>query len=132
MQIVQHVEVIPPKTLLWMAHHPPKAPPDPIWNDKKREGQYYFHSGSQGAGPKDVWLQYHQKFAETMDLFLAKDMFIGEDQCVLQGTCQRFPDLCAYVPYNQVNDNHYFGLRYVLVHGGSYNFWRMPGAINTS
>mmetsp|Transcript_17255 Transcript_17255/g.32725 ORF Transcript_17255/g.32725 Transcript_17255/m.32725 type:complete len:440 (-) Transcript_17255:2765-4084(-) len=130
MKILQHVDVIPPKTLLWMAHHPPNAPPNPIWNDKRSEGQYYFHSGSQGAGSKDAWLEYHQKFAETMDMFLAKDMFIGEDQCVLQGTCQRFPDLCAYVPANQVNDNHYFGLRYVLVRGGSYNFWRMPGAAN--
>ena len=132
MTIMQHPEMIPNhNTILWMAHHPPNAPPNPIWNDKRRQKQYYFHSGSQGAGHKDAWLQYHQKFAETMDMFLEKDMFIGEDQCVLQGTCQRFPDLCAYVDQKQVQDNHYFGLRYVLVYGKEkrgYKYWRFPGA----
>lgn len=127
-KIMQRTELIPPKTLLWMAHHPPNAPPNPIWNDKRREGQYYFHSGSQSAGDKEAWIEYHQRFAETMDMFLDKNIFIGEDQCVLQGTCQRFPDLCAYVRKGDVKDNHYFGLRYLLVNGGTYNFWRMPGA----
>lgn len=130
-RIIQHLDMIPSGTLLWMAHHPPNAPPDPIWNDKQHEKQFYFHSGSQGAGHKDVWLSYHEKFAETMDLFLAQKMFIGEDQCLLQATCQRFPDMCAYVKFTEVQDNHYFGLRYVLVNGGSYNYWRMPGATSS-
>ena len=126
-RIMQHPEMIPPKTILWMAHHPPQAPPDPIWNDKRRQGQYYFHSGSQGAGSKEAWIEYHQKFAQTMEMFLERKMFIGEDQCVLQATCQRFPQLCAYVRQRDVKDNHYFGLRYVLVYGGNYEYWRMPG-----
>ena len=125
---MQHTEIIPDNSLLFMAHHPPNPPPDPIWNDKQHQPEYYFHSGSQGAGHKDAWLKYHQKFIETMELFLERDMFIGEDQCLLQATCQRYPDWCAYLPHEQVRDNRYFGLRYALVNGGNYTVWRMPGA----
>jgi hypothetical protein len=111
-QIVQHTEIILPGTLLWMAHHPPNPPPTgPLWNDKRNQFQYYFHSGSQAAGSKEAWIQFHNRFTETIDLFLEKDMFIGEDQCVLQATCQRVPSLCAYINYEQVADNRYWGLR---------------------
>jgi hypothetical protein len=127
--IIQHPEVVPNGTLLWMAHHPPNPPPSgPIWNDKWREKVHYFHSGSQAAGHKDVWLEYHARFAEVMDQFVERNMFIGEDQCVLQGTCQKYPDLCAYIPATDVKDNHYFGLRYALYHGIKTKPWQMPGA----
>ena len=127
--IIQHPEVVPSGTLLWMAHHDTIPPPTgPIWNDKFKEKQYYFHSGSQGAGDKDVWVEYHGHFAEVLDQFLERDMFIGEDQCVLQGTCQKHPDLCAYLSYKDVGDNHYFGLRFALHHGSNKKTWQMPGA----
>jgi hypothetical protein len=132
-RIVQHTEIIPSGTLLWMAHHPPNPPPTgPIWNDKRNQFQYYFHSGSQAAGSKEAWLQFHDNFAETIDLFLEHDMFIGEDQCVLQATCQRVPSLCAYVRHDEVADNKYWGLRYALYHGKNrnkapFNLYRMPG-----
>lgn len=131
-RIVQHAEIIPRGTLLWMAHHPPNPPPTgPLWNDKRNEFQYYFHSGSQAAGSKEAWFQFHDRFAETVDLFLQHDMFIGEDQCVLQATCQRVPSLCAYVRHDEVADNKYWGLRYALYHGKNrnnepFNFYRMP------
>ena len=124
--ILVHHEIVPPRTVLWLAHHPTNPPPNPMWNDKFKEKQYYFHSGSQGVGDADAWLDYHDKFAKTIQQFLDKGMFIGEDQCVLQSTCQQYPELCAYIPHSQVKDNFYFGLRYVLVNGGNYKLWRMP------
>lgn len=124
--ILVHTDVVPAKTILWMAHHRTNPPPDPIWNAKFKQRTYYFHSGSQGAGDSEAWLEFHEKFAETIRQFLARQMFIGEDQCVLQSTCQQYPNLCAYIQATQVSDNHYFGLRYALVHGGNYDLWRMP------
>jgi hypothetical protein len=129
MMIIQHPEIVPDGTLLWMAHKPPNPPKSgPIWNDKWSEDVHYFHSGSQGAGAKEVWLEYHDHFAEVMDQFLEKDMFIGEDQCVLQGTCQKYPDLCAYIQAKDVMDDPYLGLRYALHHGSKTKPWQMPGA----
>jgi hypothetical protein len=129
--IIQHPEVVPNGTLLWMAHHPPNPPKSgPIWNDKWNEKVHYFHSGSHGAGMKEVWIKYHGHFAEVLDQFIERDMFIGEDQCVMQGTCQKYPDLCAYTPAEDVSDHRYFGLRYVLYNGHQTTPWRMPGARN--
>ncbi len=80
------------------------------------------------AGYKDTWLKFHEYFLETIDRFLQNNMIIVEDQAVLQSTCLSHPSICAYVPTNQVNDNHYFGLRYVLHNKGDFQFWRHPKA----
>jgi hypothetical protein len=114
------------ETILWMAHHKPNPPPYPIWNDKLGQPQYFFHSGSQAAGKKTAWRSFHEQYAHTLDVFVRSGLFIGEDQCVLQATCQRNPLLCAYVPFDQVSDNNYFGVRYVLHFKGDYKFWYMP------
>ena len=127
-RIIQHPEIVPRESIAWMAHRAPNAPPTPLWNDKFKEKQHYFHSGSQAAGYVEAWKRYHLEFCRMMDAFVAKDMFIGEDQCVLQGTCQQNPDLCVYIKSTEVKDNNYFGLRYALMNGGTYNLWRMPGA----
>eukprot|EP00527_Entomoneis_sp_CCMP2396_P002541 CAMPEP_0198137698 /NCGR_PEP_ID=MMETSP1443-20131203/1157_1 /TAXON_ID=186043 /ORGANISM="Entomoneis sp., Strain CCMP2396" /LENGTH=417 /DNA_ID=CAMNT_0043799211 /DNA_START=149 /DNA_END=1402 /DNA_ORIENTATION=- len=129
--IMEHADIIPPKTLLWLAHHPVNPPPTPIWNDKYSHKEHYFHSGSQGAGEAQAWLEYHTKFGETLQKFLDSNggMYIGEDQCVLQSTCQQYPDLCAYVQNTDIKDNHYFGLRYALTRGGEYNLWRFPPVV---
>lgn len=132
--IIEHVEVIPPKQVLWLAHHPPNPPPQAIWCDKDEKPEHFFHSGSQGVAHKDAWLEYHYRFAETIDLFIEKNMFLGEDQCLLQGTCQRYPDLCAYFTFDQLpeREHRYFGLRHFLKYPGNYTYWRMPGATATN
>jgi len=134
--LIQHPEVAPPGSVMWMAHHAPNPPPHTLlfWN-KVEEPQHFYHSGSQGAGSAVAWKSFHQQFAKTMDDFLDLDFFIGEDQVVLQSACLQNPKLCSYVPFDQVVDNHYFGLRYALHHGpgsaktsdGQYKLWRPPG-----
>jgi hypothetical protein len=107
-------------TILWMAHHTPNPPSDPFWNSKlvKAEKHHYYHSGSQAAAATvKAWTQFHRRFVMTLDAYAERNLFVGEDQCVLQTTCLLYPDSCAYVPFNQVPDNHYFGLRYILHHG---------------
>ena len=136
--ITQYPEMVPRDTVLWEAHHAPNPPPDPIFWDKLEptKKKYFYHSGSQGAGTPGPWKRFHNQFAKTMDEFLDNDYFIGEDQCVLQAACLQAPSLCSYVPYDQVNDNHYFGLRYVLHNGPNsartpdqqYRYWKPPGS----
>ena len=131
--MVVHPEMVPRYSILQMAHHEPNPPPDKIWNNKLRQKQHFYHSGSQAIGYEDVWREFHAHFLETVQEFLSRKMFIGEDQTILQSTCLLHPNLCAYVPYTQVgSDNHYFGLRHVLHFGGNYTYWRPPGANQTS
>lgn len=133
--VVRYPDVVPDGTILWMAHHPPKPPPTRLWTSKRIRGHFY-HSGSLGAGKGESWIEFHSKFAATVDYFVAEGRFVGEDQFVLQSTCLLNPSLCAYVLSDQVNDNNYFGLRYVLHNGPSsavnspdnrYRLWRPEG-----
>jgi Bacterial protein of unknown function (HtrL_YibB) len=133
--IVRHPEVVPKGTILWMAHRPPNPPPVKLWNTKNVR-QHFFHSGSQGAGRGEDWVKFHAAFSSTLDAFIAQGDFVGEDQLVLQATCLLHPQLCAYLPFNQVRDSAYFGVRYALHHGPNsakntadkqYDLWRPDG-----
>jgi Bacterial protein of unknown function (HtrL_YibB) len=134
--MVQHRNQVPLHEMIQMAHHAPNPPPLPIdatttttelyWNDKYHQKDHFYHSGSQMAAYADTWQVFHAVFLDTIDGFLDRNMIIVEDQAVLQSVCLRRPELCAYVPFDQVRpkDNHYFGLRYVLHYGGEYQLWR--------
>ena len=126
--MIQHRENVPPNEIIQMAHHPPNPPKEELFNDKYKHKANFYQSGSQLAGFKDTWILYHEKFLETIDRFLQKDMIIVEDQAVLQSTCLSYPKMCAYIPTDQVNDNAYFGLRYVLHNKGDFKYWRHPKA----
>lgn len=142
--VVKHPEVVPQDTIAWMAHHQPRFPPEPTWNDKFKQKEFYFHSGSQAAGSLKSWKAFHSAFVHVMEQFIEKGLFIGEDQCVLQGTCQSYPHMCSYLPFSEVRDNFYFGLvgtlmlwnflrialsltknpqRFALHHGGDFRWW---------
>lgn len=129
--MIQHREMVPPTEMIQMAHHPPKPPAEELFNDKYNHKPNFYHSGSQFAGYKDTWIKFHEYFLDTIDRFLAKKMIIVEDQAVLQSTCLSHPEICAYVPFSQVSDNHYFGLRYVLNRGGKFRYWRYNKATST-
>jgi hypothetical protein len=126
-EMIAHREVVPTERIFQMAHHEPRPPPYIWWNDKYNQKPLFYHSGSQMVGYKNTWLTFHTEFMATIAGFVERDMFIGEDQTVLQSTCLRIPAICAYVPMTQVNDNHYFGLRYVVHNGGDkYQYWYPP------
>ena len=122
--MIRHRENVPPNEMIQMAHHKPNPPKEVLWANKYKEKQHYYHSGSQFAAYKDTWKIFHEKFLETIDKFLERDMFIGEDQHVLQSVCLQHPELCAYIPFTMVKDNHYFGLRWVLHNDVKLNYWR--------
>lgn len=122
--LVLHRENVPDHEMLQMAHHIPNPPSEVLFNDKYKKPANFYHSGSQFVGYKDAWLTFHKYFLETIDRFLKKNMIIVEDQAVLQSVCLSHPEICAYVPFKLVNDNHYFGLRHVLHYGGNLEYWR--------
>ena len=130
--------------LLFMAHHPPHPPPHWLWNDKYQQKVHFYHSGSQAAGYAPAWRQFLPALAHTLDAFVRRGLFVGEDQILLQATCQRHANYCAYITFDQVPDNHYFGLRHVLHHfvkqkkrrNGAkslspppYRLWRPPAVV---
>jgi Bacterial protein of unknown function (HtrL_YibB) len=124
--MILHRENVPPTEIIQMAHHTPNPPMEELFNDKYKHKANFYHSGSQMAGYKDSWIRFHELFLDTIDRFLEKKMIILEDQAVLQSTCLSHPKMCAYVPFDQVKDNHYFGLRYVLHNVGDFQYWRHP------
>jgi hypothetical protein len=132
--MVQHREQVPPHEMIQMAHHKPNPPPglQKLFNDKYKHKPNFYHSGSQFAAYKDTWKIFHEYFLDTIDQFLEHNMIIVEDQAVLQSVCLSHPEICAYAPFDQVGDNHYFGLRYILHNGGDYQYWRYREAIEAN
>mmetsp|Transcript_25647 Transcript_25647/g.60701 ORF Transcript_25647/g.60701 Transcript_25647/m.60701 type:complete len:769 (-) Transcript_25647:416-2722(-) len=119
MTMIEHRETIPKDRIVQMAHKPPMVLDDPIFNDKYKQKDKHFHSGSQFAGYKDTMMKFHELFLETIDIFLERKMIIVDDQLVAQSCCLSHPGLCAYLPASQLGnkDNRYFGLRYMLHYG---------------
>lgn len=109
------------QTIVFMAHRRPNPRPfDPYWNEKLRpdQKQHFYHSGSHAMGITiNGWVTFYRHFCATLDQYATRGLFLGEDQCVLQSTCLLHPASCAYLPYDQVPDNRYFGLRYALRYG---------------
>ena len=126
--MILHREQIPQNEMIQMAHHKPNPPKENLFNDKYKHKANFYHSGSQFAAFKDIWIKFHELFLETIDNFLERGMIIVEDQAILQSVCLSYPDICAYVPFTEVQDNHYFGLRYVVHNGGNFKLWRHPNA----
>jgi hypothetical protein len=126
--LVQHPELIPRHAILQMAHAHPITPQRALFYDRKNRA---YHSGSHAAGYADTWVTFYQHFMETIEGFVDRDLFLGDDQPVLQSTCRQHPTLCAYVNCSEVPDNNYFGLRHVLHYGGNYTFWYPPALTTT-
>ena len=123
--LVMHPETVPTNEVLQMATRKIKQPKHALFNDKFKQPSNFYHSGSQFAGYNKTLLTFHQHFLETIDQFLEHNMTLAEDQAILQSTCMLHPGLCAYVQRKHVDDNAYFGLRYILHHGGnSTKYWR--------
>jgi hypothetical protein len=127
--MILHRDQVPPHEMMQMAHHKPNPPKEDLFNDKYKRKPNFYHSGSQFAAYKDTWKVFHEYFLDTIDRFLERGMIIVEDQAVLQSVCLSHPDICVYVPFTEVKDNHYFGLRYVLHNGGEFKLWRHTEAI---
>lgn len=115
-QVVSHPEIIPQDRIAFMAHKDPIVSPSTPWYDDKfgQDGRYFYTSGTVLAGRSDAWKRFYQAVQYTMQGFLERRLFIGEDQLVFQSACNLFPNLCAYSLASEIYDKSYFGLRLVL------------------
>ncbi|KAL7542789.1 hypothetical protein ACHAXR_012080 [Thalassiosira sp. AJA248-18] len=122
--LIQHRELVPPHEMMQMAHNKPNPPKEDLFYEKFKHYANFYHSGMQFVAYKDTWKVFYEYFLDTIDKFLEHNMLIVDDQVILQSVCLQHPEICAYVPCDQVNDRRYRALRYVLHYGGKYNLWR--------
>lgn len=126
-KIVQHPELVPRHAILQMATKPDYRIPKHIWFHGKGHRDYFFHSGSQTIGYGDTWKTWHNELQDTVQLFVRRHYFIGEDQYLMQHTCLRTLALCLYVhPDDVPNDDSYFGMKRILHEGGNHAYQLLP------
>jgi hypothetical protein len=124
--MIQHLERIPQDSMLFVSHSPPD--PSDEYYYTFSGSSHFFTSGSMMAGTKETILRYHSLFWQTIQAFMDRDKFVGEDQFILQSTCLQH-HICQYVLCNEVrpHDTCYFALRTVLLFGGDhYKYWLPP------
>lgn len=124
--LVLHKDLIPTNSMLHMAFKEVDPPKYIWWNNKYLHGDKFYHVGGQLAGNINVWKQWYQEFTITINGFVERNMFIGDDQMVAESMCLRVRGLCLYVQSNQVKGNPWFGLGSLLHYGGNYTYWSPP------
>ncbi|KAJ1465929.1 hypothetical protein T484DRAFT_3635102, partial [Baffinella frigidus] len=122
---VHHAGIIPPTTMLFMAGHAPHGSHASPWVVKR--GHNLIVAGAQMAGRRETWGRFHAAFEQTLEGYVARDLFIGDDQALLESTClQHSSDLCAFVTKDMVPGDAWFGLQPALHEGLSAPLWRFP------
>ena len=126
--VMRHLEAIPNESVLFVAHREPSAQTDPWFTDMKGTSPLFFTSGSMFAGTKETIELFHKRFLETVQGYMVRGLFVGEDQTILQSTCVQNYGLCQYVKSKEVKGEvSYFALRSVLRFGGDqYHYWIPP------
>lgn len=128
--VIQHREMVPKNEMLcqYFRLDPPKPPNIKFFDDKRKYEPHFYQAGSQLAAYAETWTTFYNMFLDMIDTFLQHNMLLVDDQCILQSVCLTHPQVCAYVLAYEVypRDKRYHVLRYVLHHGGKYNYWRLP------
>jgi Bacterial protein of unknown function (HtrL_YibB) len=127
--LMSHLDRIPNESMLMMAHKKMDPPTDPWFSDNSGSSEHFYTSGTSFAGNKNMFETFHKKFLVTLQGYLDRGLFVGEDQVLLQSTCLQNNNLCQYVNPDEVrpSDTSYFALRTVLRFGGDhYHYWKPP------
>jgi hypothetical protein len=127
--LMRHLERIPRESMLMMAHKKIDPPTDPWFSDNSGSSDHFYTSGTSFAGNKNMFEIFHKRFLVTLQGYLDRGLFVGEDQIILQSTCLQNDGLCQYVNPDEVrpSDTSYFALRTVLRFGGDhYHYWKPP------
>jgi Bacterial protein of unknown function (HtrL_YibB) len=127
--LMSHLDRIPNESMLMMAHKKIDPPTDPWFRDNSGSSEHFYTSGTSFAGNKNMFETFHKRFLVTLQGYLDRGLFVGEDQVILQSTCLQNNGLCQYVNPDEVrpSDTSYFALRTVLRFGGDhYQYWKPP------
>ena len=120
--LIQHPEVIPDSAMLLMSIMPTLATQKSLWITKTTTLPYshtggMIVAGAQFAGHSKTIHTFHQAMLAAMDGYAERDMFLGDDQIVIQTLCLQNPSLCAFVPSDLVSGDIWFGLQHVFFQG---------------
>lgn len=118
-KLILHEEIIPKTAMLLMARSTPKITKN-MFVQKNKDNVWV--SGAHMAGRIDVWGRFHDAFCNTIQGYVDQNLFVGEDQAVIQSTCQQHPTLCSFVTPDMVKGSVWFGLRDVLHQKGNIFF----------
>lgn len=125
--LVIHPEMIPKKSLLISSTTQP-AKPVSRWVIKAIHDpiNQFFVSGSMLAGRTRTWKTFIDAFTSVLQDYVRMNLFIGEDQVIIQTVCMQHSSLCAFVALGQANGDRYFGLQDVLHSRGNILYRDAP------
>ena len=114
--LVCHPEIIPPHSILVQTWQSPNFLGDPliIKNQRTINDKSFFVAGALMAGKLKTWIRFNKAYDSTVQKYFNDDIFVGEDQAVIQSTCYRFVKICAFVAHDQTVQNIWFSLQYIL------------------
>lgn len=119
--LVAHPEIVPASAMLIMSSRTPTITTP--WPVKGKDSVWV--AGAHMAGRIDAWTQFHRAFKATILGYVDRGLFVGEDQAVIQSTCQQHTSLCAVVTPDMVKGNVWFGLQDALHRGvDTGQLWR--------
>ncbi|KAK3242565.1 hypothetical protein CYMTET_47724 [Cymbomonas tetramitiformis] len=121
--LIRHPEIVPSSRMLIMAMSYPEQPTDTSWIIKAQHGTHV--AGAVMAGRVVAWRTFHARFQQVVRGYAARELFVGEDQAVIQTVCTRHLSLCTFVLPHAVSGDKWFGLHWALYHGvGTSNMQR--------
>jgi galactoside 2-L-fucosyltransferase 1/2 len=124
---LQKTNIIPDSAILFAAWTQPQKQRS-HWVEKTNYPPFsksggLFLAGAQFAGYVKTWEMFHASFLKTLEGYVVRGLFFGDDQAVMQSTCLQNPSLCAFVTPDKVHGSKWFGLQDAL-HGGGKLYYR--------
>eukprot|EP00854_Cymbomonas_tetramitiformis_P000274 gene274-507_t len=127
--LVRRDEIIPSSRLLLMASTFPYEPVDTSWIVKSTHGTYV--AGAVMAGAIKTWQKFHAHFKTVVRGYKQRELFVGEDQAVIQTVCTRYLSMCKFVLPDLVSGDKWYGLQWALHHGiSTYRLWTPTPPLN--
>jgi hypothetical protein len=126
-----HTEIIPRNSML-VTSFKEEAKSTAEKNAKDSNGwitsnaQLYQIGGFQ-VGYADTFQTFHAAFMETFEAYVSHGLFVGEDQFILQTTCNLHYRLCSYITPDQTPQvDHWWVMKQALHVGGKFRFFVPP------
>ena len=125
--LVRNTGIISVDKMLLMAVQPPHNVHTSGGIVVKYDGVFdnsdFFTAGALLAGHKNTVVAMEKQFLITIQIYRDMDLFIGDDQPLLQFTCVR-NNLCEFVTPYHTRGNKWFGLQYALHTTNAVSLWR--------
>ena len=133
--LIRNTNIISTDKMLLMAARPPHnihtSGGIVLKYDGVFENSDWYTAGALLAGYKDTVLAMERQFLLTLQTYREKDLFIGDDQPLLQFTCVR-NNLCEFVTPYHIQRDKWFGLQYALHTHNVISLWKPHGTLSNT